>query len=113
MTDYNTPITTQQIVSDANDAFRAAFSLIARAAIPYMAEDAYFSDLLHDAAHAAKLDEDERLYLLVRKLGTNLFAYGDDAIAHCDPRLSDGVAVLRIKRHRFNRFSVEVIYAAV
>ena len=103
-----TPITTAQI--NDNDAFRKAFTSISTKALPYMAPDAYFSDLLYDAAQAARLAEDGRFYLLVRYLGTNAFAYGDDAIEHCNPDLSDGRAVLRVKRTRFDTFKVDVIH---
>lgn len=106
-----TTITSQMLSSNENDAFRTAFNVISRAALPFMSEDAYFSDLLHDAAWAASLAEGARMYLLVRKLGTNLFTYCDDAVEHCNPSVSDGQAVLRIKRHRFNRFTAEVMHA--
>jgi hypothetical protein len=96
------------IVSD--DAFRNAFGQIAQVALPYMALDGYVTDLLYDAARASNLLEGERFYLLVRKLGTNCFTYGDDAVAHCDPRMSDGQAVLKVTRTKFDRFRVELIY---
>jgi hypothetical protein len=98
---------------NADNAFRSAFNAITRHALPFMAEDAYHSDILYDAARASELAEGERFYLLVRKLGTNVFAYGDDAIRHCDPRLSDGQAVLRIMRRRFDSYDVAVIHVAV
>jgi hypothetical protein len=94
---------------NADDAFRHAFTLIARHAIPYMASDSYLSDLLYDAARASELATGERFYLLVRALGTNVFAYGDDAVRHCDPRLSDGRAVLKVVRTRFG-FDVTPFY---
>ena len=93
-----------------DDAFRSAFNAIARHALPYMDVDAYHSDLLFDAGRACELAIGARFYLLVRKLGTNVFAYGDDAISHCDPRLSDGQAVLRIVRGPYNSFRVSVIH---
>ena len=101
-------ITTHMINSD--DAFRKAFHRIAKAAMPYIAD--YLSDLLYDAAHAAQLKEDERFYLLVRSYGTNQFAYGDDAIAHCEESVSDGKAVLRIIRGAYDNFDVTVIHVA-
>lgn len=94
-----------------DDAFRNAFNSIARHALPFMAEDSYHSDLLYDAARATALDVDARFYLLVRALGTNTFAYGDDAIKHCDPALSDGRAVLRVIRKKFNVFQVDVVFS--
>lgn len=103
-------ITGVMLSADENDAFRKAFQQIAQAALPHMASDAYLTDLLYDAAYAARLALGERFYLLVRSLGTNLFEYGDDAIAHCDPRLSDGRAVLRVKRGPFDRFDVTVVH---
>lgn len=93
-----------------NDAFRRAFNLLCQHALPHMAEDAYFSDLLYDAATAAGLAEGERVYILVRALGTNCYRYRDDAIAHCDPRMSDGRAVLRVVRRRFDNFDVETVH---
>lgn len=95
---------------NSNDAFRRAFTSITTKALPFMAADAYFSDLLYDAAQAARLAEGERFYILVRALGTNAYTYGDDAIDHCNPELSDGRAVLRIKRGRFDAFTVDVIH---
>lgn len=96
---------------NSNDAFRRAFTSITTKALPFMAADAYFSDdLLYDAARAASLAEGERFYILVRALGTNAYAYGDDAIDHCTPTLSDGRAVLRVKRGRFDKFTVDVIH---
>jgi hypothetical protein len=64
-----TQITNALLSSSTNDAFRRAFGTIARHALPFMAADAYFTDLLHDAAQAAALDEGGRFYLLVRRLG--------------------------------------------
>jgi hypothetical protein len=93
-----------------DDAFRNAFNAIARRALPFMAADAYHSDLLYDAARASALAPEARFYLLVRKLGTNIFAYGDDAVKHCDPRLSDGEAVLRVVRGKFDTYRVDVIH---
>lgn len=93
-----------------NDLFRSAFRAIARHALPHMAEDAYHSDLLYDAGRACELEPGHRFYLLVRALGTNVFAYSDDAIAHCNPKISDGRAVLKIVRGRYETFDVSVIH---
>jgi hypothetical protein len=101
-------ITHADIVAD--DAFRKAFSAICRRALPYMAEDAYHMDLLYDAAQATQLGVGERLYILVRKLGTNTYGYPDDAVNHCDPALSDGQAVLRVMRGPYDTFTVTVHY---
>jgi hypothetical protein len=101
------PITTAQLVAD--DAFRNAFKAIARMAIPYMDNEyAYYTDLLHDAAQCARLAEGDRLYLLVRSVGTNTYAYGDDAVEYLPT--TDGQAVLRIMRGPFDSFTVKVIY---
>jgi hypothetical protein len=86
----------------------SAFGTIARHALPFMAADAYFTDLLHDAAQAAALDEGGRFYLLVRRLGTNVYGYPDDAVAYL-PK-TDGVAVLRVIRHRYDTFTVTVVH---
>ena len=101
-----TNITTQTLMND--DVFRNAFQAIARKAVPFMEHDAYFSDLLHDAASSAKLQEDERLYIMVRSLGTFVFKYGDDAIEKCDEY--NGLAVLRVIRGKYDTFDVKVIY---
>jgi len=103
-----TRVTHDAIVAD--DAFRNAFAAIARRALPYMAEDAYHMDLLYDAEYAGRLNPGDRFYLLVRKLGTNVSGYPDDAVAHCNPTISYGQAVLRIVRGSFNTFTVTVHY---
>lgn len=103
-----TTITNALLCSDTNDAFRAAFGTIARHALPFMAPDAYFTDLLHDAAQAAALAEEGRFYILVRRLGTHVYAYPDDAIDYL-PK-TDGVAVLRVIRKRYNSFDVTVVH---
>lgn len=94
----------------ADDAFRNAFKAIARKALPYMAVDAYHSDLLHDAEKATRLAVEGRFYLLVRSLGTNIYAYPDDAVLYLSP--TDGQAVLRVTRYAFNTFDVKVVYTA-
>jgi len=103
-----TQITTAQLCSNDNDAFRSAFGTIARHALPFMAPDAYSTDLLHDAAQAAALNEGERFYILVRRLGTHVYGYPDDAIDYLSK--TDGVAVLRVIRNRYDTFSVTVVH---
>lgn len=103
-----THITTTQIWNNDNDAFRHAFSTIARHALPFMASDAYFIDLMDDAAKAAALTEGDRFYILVRRLGTNVYGYPDDAIDYLTK--TDGVAVLRVIRNRYDTFSVTVVH---
>jgi hypothetical protein len=94
---------------NSNDAYRNAFQAIARHALPFMAEDSYFTDLLYDAANAADLKPTERFYLLVRDYGTNYFTDAHDAMMHCG-ECSDGKAVLRIMRAEYDRYVVSVIY---
>jgi hypothetical protein len=109
VTDTTNPrITHAALMKD--DAYRRAFASICRHALPYMAEDAYHSDLLYDAEHATRLNPGDRFYLLVRKLGTNVYAFGDDAVKHCDPALSDGQAVLKIIRGSHDTFNVTLLY---
>jgi hypothetical protein len=103
-----TKITNPTLSSNDNDAFRAAFSVITRHALPFMAPDAYFSDLLYDAAQAADLAIGARFYLLVRRLGTNVYAYPEDAISYLAQ--TDGVAVLRVVRGRYETFHVTVVH---
>jgi hypothetical protein len=103
-----TSVTRDRVAHDT--AFRNAFNAIARHALPHMAPDAYHSDLLYDAAYAAEMPVGGRFYLLVRFLGTNMFQYGDDAAAHCRPHMSDGRAVLRVVRGRYDCFTVHVTY---
>ena len=103
-------ITPKAINADENDAFRHAFSMIARAALPFMASDCpYYSDLLYDAALATQMRSGEHMYFLVREYGTNHFADPVDAMRHCTQR-SDGMAVLRVDRLPFDRFKAEIIY---
>jgi hypothetical protein len=92
-----------------SDAFRHAFTAIATEALPFMAKDAYFSDLLHDAATVTTLNIGTPYYLLVRSLGTNHFADPVEAMQHCGLR-SDGRAVLRIVRGRYDSFNVTVVF---
>jgi len=94
---------------NGNDAFRNAFQAIARHAVPYMASDSYFSDLLYDAANAAGLKPAERFYLIVRSHGTNWFDDAHDAMQLCAERY-DGNAVLRVMRADYDRFVVTVVY---
>lgn len=103
-----TQITNTMLISGDNNAFRSAFGSISREALPFMASDAYFTDLLHDAAMAASLAEGERFYLLVRRLGTNVYDYPDDAVAYL-PK-TDGVAVLRVLRGSYDTFHVKVVH---
>jgi hypothetical protein len=95
----------------ADDAFRNAFRNIARKALPYMDTDAYHTDLLHDAENATRLAVDGRFYILVRSLGTNIYAYGDDAIAQIPT--TDGQAVLRVVRGAYDSFWVSEVYNLV
>jgi len=99
-------ITTLQLMHD--DAFRHAFASISRKALPFMAPDAYHTDLLHDAAHAATLAHGERIYILVRSLGTNVYAYPDDALDHM--LKTDGRAVLRVMRGAYDSFTTTVLH---
>lgn len=103
-----TKITNALLCSDTNDAFRRAFGAISRHALPFMAPNAYFTDLLHDAAQAATLNDGDRFYLLVRRLGTHVYGYPDDAIDYL-PK-TDGVAVLRVIRKRYNNFDVTAVH---
>ena len=103
------PITSAQLNADVNDAFRTAFSQIARVALPFMADNAYFSDLLYDAANAARMPTDGTMYLLVRHAGTNIYSDPLDAARECQT-CYDGRAVLRIKRGRYNACFVETVY---
>lgn len=104
----NSPITTAQLMHD--DAFRHAFASISRKALLFMADDAYHTDLLHDAAQAAHLAQGERFYILVRALGTNVYAYPDDALEHL-PK-TDGRAVLRVMRGAYDKFTTVVLHDA-
>lgn len=109
-TNTDLTITQTMISADENDAFCRAFNMIARAALPFMAPDCpFFSDLLYDAARAAKLPVNEHVYFLVRDYGTNHFSDPVDAMRHCHDR-SDGVAVLRVDRLPFDNFKAEIIY---
>lgn len=92
----------------ADDAFRHAFSSISRKALPFMSDDAYCIDLVHDAAQAAQLKTGERLYILVRSLGTNVYAYPDDAMEYL-PK-TDGRAVLRVMRGAYDSFTTVVLH---
>jgi hypothetical protein len=92
----------------ADDAFRHAFATISRKALPFMADDAYHTDLLHDAAQAAQLKTGERLYILVRSLGTNVYAYPDDALEYLSK--TDGRAVLRVMRGAYDSFTTVVLH---
>jgi len=99
-------ITSTQLMHD--DAFRHAFSSISRKAMPFMADDAYHIDLVHDAARAAQLRTGERIYILVRSLGTNVYAYPDDALEYL-PK-TDGRAVLRVMRGAYDSFTTTVLH---
>jgi hypothetical protein len=103
-------ITCRVISADENDPFRHAFSMIARAALPFMSSDCpYYSDLLYDAALATQMRVGEHMYFLVREYGTNHFKDPVDAMRHCTDR-SDGMAVLRVDRMPYDRFKAEIIY---
>ena len=99
-------ITNQMIVRD--DAFRNAFQSISRAAIPFMDAGAYFTDLMHDAATASALEPEQRIYILVRDVGTYVYAYPDEAVSNVDK--SQGRAVLRVVRGKYDSFNVTVVY---
>ena len=101
-------ITTAQLMHD--DAFRHAFSSISRKALPFMSDDAYCIDLVHDAARAAQLKTGERIYILVRALGTNVYAYPDDALEYL-PK-TDGRAILRVARGAYDSFTTTVLHDA-
>ena len=90
------------------NAFRTAFAAICKAALPHMAANAYHGDLLYDAATAAALDTEGRVYILVREVGTFTYAHVDDAINHLYK--TDGVAVLKVKRGFFDSFRVQEVY---
>ena len=99
-------VTSVQLMHD--DAFRHAFSSIAFKAIPFMDDYAYHVDLLHDAAQAAGLAVGGRIYILVRSLGTNVYAYPDDALEHL-PK-TDGRAILRVVRGNYDSFTTTVVH---
>jgi hypothetical protein len=104
-----TKITCSILNTDTNDAFRKAFAAISRCALPFMTPYAYLADLLYDAATAADLEEDGgRFYILVREVGTNCYTHLDEAIEYL-PK-TDGQAVLRVQRGRFDSFDVKLIY---
>lgn len=109
MTTHKHPkITNAQLVHD--DAFRHAFSSISHKAIPLMDADAYHIDLVHDAAQAAQLDVGGRIYILVGKIGTHVYAYPDDAGEQMN--ITKGRAVLRVKRGHFDSFTTTVLCTA-
>ena len=101
-----TKITKATLMVD--NAFRNAFAAICRRALPYMAADAYHTDLLYDAEQAARMNPGDRIYLLVRTLGTFVYMHGDDAVAQL-PR-TDGQAVLRVVRGSYDTFVVTITY---
>ena len=102
----NTKITNATLMAD--NAFRNAFAAICRRALPYMAADAYHMDLLYDAESAARMNPGDRIYLLVRTLGTFIYVYSDDAVAQI-PK-TDGQAVLRVVRGSYDTFTVTIVY---
>jgi hypothetical protein len=104
-------VTPRQLVHADNDGFRNAFNRIAQEALPFMDPRAYYSDLLYDAAKAAALPVQGKMYLLVRSAGTNDYADPLDAIADCTARF-DGSAVLRITRGMYDMFTVDVVFTA-
>ena len=106
--DTHTKITTAHLMHD--DAFRHAFSSIAFKALPFMAPGAYHIDLVYDAARAASLAEGERMYILVRALGTNVYAYPDDALEYL-PK-TDGRAILRVVRGKYDSFTTTLLHDA-
>ena len=109
-----------EITDIRNIDFRAAFTAVSLAALPYFRSGAFHSDLLWDARTLVQMADGDVLFLVVRGYGTNAFipssntplAVTDmmrEAIDHCDPRLSeaidpcyprlnDGRAVLRVVR---------------
>ena len=110
-----------EITDIRNIDFRAAFTAVSLAALPYFRSGAYHSDLLWDARTLAQMAVDDVLFLVVRGYGTNAFipssntplAVTDmmrEAIDHCDPRLSDGRAVLRVVRVRDWDWMISVIF---
>ena len=106
--DTHPKITTAQLMHD--DAFRHAFSSISHKALPFMADDAYCIDLVYDAVRAAQLCTGERMYILVRALGTNVYAYPDDALEYLPQ--TDGRAVLRVMRGAYDSFETTVLHDA-
>ena len=96
------------ITLNADNAFRTAFAAICKVALPHMVPNAYHGDLLYDAATVAGLDTDGRVFILVREVGTFTYAHVDDAIAHLYK--TDGVAVLKVTRGRFDSFKVQEVY---
>ena len=102
---YKTEITGSLLNSDDN--FRSLFVQLMRAAHPYLAPGAYFSDLLYDAATTARMDEGETIYMLVRQCGTNMFTDGLAAIRLFHK--TDGAAVLRLTKTRYG-LNIDLIY---
>ena len=101
--------------------FRNAFNTLSRAAQPFFREDAYHSDLLWDARTLAQMDVGAVVFLLVRGYGTLTFVplsnrpihVADklsEAIDHCDPRLCDGRAVLRVARASESDWNISVSF---
>jgi hypothetical protein len=106
----NMTITTQVLSADENNAFRRAFAQITRAAMPFMDPDTpYLSDLLYDAALAAKMNLDERMYIVVREHGTTAKVEPLTAASMCTGA-DAWRAVLRVIRQPFDSFYVDVVY---
>ena len=110
-----------EITDIRNIDFRAAFTAVSLAALPYFRSGAFHSDLLWDARTLVQMADGDVLFLVVRGYGTNAFipssntplAVTDkmsEAIDHCDPRLSDGRAVLRVVRVRDWDWMISVIF---
>jgi hypothetical protein len=95
-------------ILNKDQAFRTAFAAICKAALPHMADNAYHGDLLYDAATAAALEIEDRVFILVREVGTFTYAHVDDAINHLYK--TDGVAVLKVTRGLFDSFRVREVY---
>ena len=95
-----------------NERFRAAFQIIARAALPFMdVSSAYATDLLYDAHSAARMDEGDVRYIVVRETGTSLYETAEAVIhATVGPMHHEmGVkAVLRVTQGKHS-LAVEVV----
>lgn len=101
-------ITGALIAAPANDAFRAAFNRLTRAAAPYVdAESFYWGDLMLDAAQAADLSEGESMSILLRSMGSHIERGTNSERAEIRRGGFGWRAVLTITRRRFDTFTVD------
>ena len=70
----------------------------------------FLSDTLYDVVIMKDMDYMDTAFFLIRKDGTSQFSSVEEAIDHCDPKLTDGLAVIKVYRSINGQYIICPVY---